>query len=60
MFCRINESADVRSNKALSKLYAQAMANLSSPVDCDFENATDTAGSTDQGKSHHYLETRHS
>ena len=45
----INEYADVRSNKTLSRLFAQAMANLSSPVDCDFERPTEIAGSTDQG-----------
>jgi hypothetical protein len=46
----INEYADVRSNKTLSRLYAEAMTNLSSPVDCDFEKPTEIAGSTDQGK----------
>jgi hypothetical protein len=47
----VNEYADVRSNKTLSSLYAQAMSSLSSPVDCDFEKPTEIAGSTDQGKS---------
>lgn len=46
----INEYADVRSNRILSKLYAQAMSSLSYPVDCDFEKPTEIAGSTDQGK----------
>ncbi|CZR67583.1 related to amidohydrolase AmhX [Phialocephala subalpina] len=45
----INEYADVRCNKTLSRLYTTAMANLSSPVDCDFDNPTVIAGSTDQG-----------
>lgn len=48
---RINEYADLRPNKILCKLYADAMEEIHQPVECDFESPRDVPGSTDQGLS---------
>jgi hypothetical protein len=45
---RINTYADVRPNKTISTLYAEAMADISSEVKCDM-NSAGVPGSTDQG-----------
>jgi metal-dependent amidase/aminoacylase/carboxypeptidase family protein len=45
---RVNTYADLRSNKTICSLYAEAMAKVGSEVKCDF-NSPGVPGSTDQG-----------
>lgn len=46
----MNTYADVRNNKTISSVYAEAMASLGSEVRCDF-NSPGLPGSTDQGNN---------
>jgi hypothetical protein len=48
---RENEYADLRPNRTICSLYAEAMSlpSINSPVTCDFNNKVPGGGSTDQG-----------
>ncbi|PQE10202.1 Peptidase dimerization domain protein [Rutstroemia sp. NJR-2017a WRK4] len=45
----INTYADTRPNKTICSQYAAAMADLDSPVECDFKHIENAPGSTDMG-----------
>lgn len=46
---RINEYAELRPNRTICTVYAEAMSDLDSPVANDFDDDSPGLGSTDQG-----------